>query len=281
MAKIKDKMIQSVSANKVVQDNANQFVTLTQKQLFDLLKSNGLEVTISSHMLPESNTIDIGSPTKRFRSIYVDEAYLSANTLYVDGVPVIQTKNESIEFNADPGQGISVRTTGTGSSKVSSENSTEISATGVGAIVGVKATGEGGSVNLTASSIVNVSAPDVNLKGAVAVTDLLVKGALRVAGTTTTIDSENLQVKDNIIDINKDDIGNGVSRGTAGLRVLRGDLEPYYVLFDELDDLFKVGTASGLEVLATRTYVDQKIAEVKTYIDEKINSLGWSLIKEV
>lgn len=280
MSKIKDKMIQSMSASKLIQDEDNQLITLTQKQLLELLKSNGVDITTNSSIVPSSNAIDIGSPTKRFRAIYVDEAYLSANTLYVDGVPVIQTKNESIMFNADPGQGISINTTGTGSSKVASENSTEISATGVGAVVSVKATGEGGVVGITSSSQINMSAPDVNLKGAVAVSDLTVKGLLKVLGTTTTIDSENLQVKDNIIDINKDDIGNGVSKGTAGIRILRGDLEPYYIIFDETDDLFKAGTASGLQVLATRNYVDQKIEEVKTYIDEQINALGWSLMKE-
>lgn len=280
MAKIKDKMIQSVSANKIIQDDNNQLVTLTQKQLFDLLTSNGVEVTISSHMLPESDVIDIGSPTHRFRSIYVDEAYLSANTLYVDGVPVIQTRNEAIQFNADPDQGIVIKTTGTGSSKIVSENDTEVSATGVGSTVSIKAKGEGGQVNVTSSSQINISAPDVNIGSNVSICDLTVKGFLRILGTTTTIESTNLQVKDNIIDINKDDIGPGVSNGKAGIRVLRGDLESFYIVFDESDDLLKVGTLNDLKIIADRSYVDKKVEELKTYIDEQISSIGWDSIKE-
>ena len=63
--------------------------------------------------------------------------------------------------------------------------------------------------------------------------DVLVKGNLTVKGTTTTINSENLTVEDNIITINKGELSSGVSRRVSGISVDRGTEDNYFLGYDE------------------------------------------------
>ena len=81
---------------------------------------------------------------------------------------------------------------------------------------------------------------DVN--GAVRVQDdLTITGDLIVQGETTTIDSQNLEVEDNMLVLNK-----GSSRATdAGIMINRGDsLNNAVMLWDEGSDRFKFGTTA-------------------------------------
>jgi hypothetical protein len=74
--------------------------------------SNAMSVhdfTISGDIIATGNgTQDIGSPTNRFRAIYVDEAYLSANTLYLNGKPVLGTVGEAVSISSDAGQSVAI-----------------------------------------------------------------------------------------------------------------------------------------------------------------------------
>ena len=47
-------------------------------------------------------------------------------------------------------------------------------------------------------------------------------GNLTVAGTTTTVDSQDLSLKDNIIVLNDGESGNGITLNTAGIQIDRG-----------------------------------------------------------
>ena len=53
-------------------------------------------------------------------------------------------------------------------------------------------------------------------------TNLTITGNLHITGTTTEIDTQNLLVKDNIIVINDEDTGPGVTAGAAGIEINRG-----------------------------------------------------------
>ena len=80
-----------------------------------------------------------------------------------------------------------------------------------------------------------------------------INASLDVKGTTTTINSTNLEVADNIIYINAGETGPGVSLGSAGIEVDRGTgAVDYQILFDESADVFKVGEIGSLQVVATR-----------------------------
>jgi hypothetical protein len=69
---------------------------------------------------------------------------------------------------------------------------------------------------------------------------VVVTGDLLVLGNTTTVESEELFVKDNIIHINTGETGPGVSTlgTTAGLQIERGSLSDTYFLWDETEDSF-------------------------------------------
>ena len=59
-------------------------------------------------------------------------------------------------------------------------------------------------------------------------------GNLTVAGTTTTVDSQDLSLKDNIIVLNDGESGNGITLNTAGIQIDRGSASDALFIFDEL-----------------------------------------------
>jgi hypothetical protein len=65
---------------------------------------------------------------------------------------------------------------------------------------------------------------------------VLIKGNLDVLGTTTTIESVNSSIKDNIIQLNSGDTTNsgGITGNTAGIEIERGAKSPAQILFNEL-----------------------------------------------
>jgi hypothetical protein len=97
-----------------------------------------------------------------------------------------------------------------------------------------------GSVNATAIQIGNVSSTTTVL------------GNLIVQGTTTTVNTTVMNVKDNQIFINSGETGAGVSAGKAGMLVDRGSLMDYEFVFDETSDTFRVGEVSSTQAVATR-----------------------------
>lgn len=82
--------------------------------------------------------------------------------------------------------------------------------------------------------------------------NLTVQGNLNILGTTTTINSQNLSVSDNIILLNKDEIGDGVSSGFSGIEIERGTQTNYKFQFNESTDYFEVGMDGNLQTVATR-----------------------------
>jgi hypothetical protein len=82
--------------------------------------------------------------------------------------------------------------------------------------------------------------------------NLILAGDLTVQGTTTMIETTNLEIKDNIIVLNKGDTGAGVSLGTAGIEIVRGPLETddtdknQQLLFVESSDTWTVGLKAGV-----------------------------------
>lgn len=69
---------------------------------------------------------------------------------------------------------------------------------------------------------------DIGSGGTVTVT-----GNLTVVGTSTTISTQNLNVTDNIITINQNETGSGVTLGTSGIDVDRGLLNDALILWNE------------------------------------------------
>ena len=71
---------------------------------------------------------------------------------------------------------------------------------------------------------------------------VVITGDLLVKGNTTTVDTANLNIEDNIILLNKGEIGSGVTEGTAGLEIDRGSLPNAQFLWDESVEKFTIQT---------------------------------------
>jgi len=70
----------------------------------------------------------------------------------------------------------------------------------------------------------------------VATHTLFVDGNLLVGGNTTQVTKTELSISDNIITLNKGEVGAGVSLGTAGLEVDRGSAANVSILWNETYD---------------------------------------------
>lgn len=84
------------------------------------------------------------------------------------------------------------------------------------------------------------------------VNNLSIKGSVVQEGGSFITQAETVEVKDNMILVNKGEISGGVSKGSAGIEVDRGTEENYRMIFDESDDRFKAGKGNDLHVVALR-----------------------------
>ena len=108
------------------------------------------------------------------------------------------------------------------------------------------------------SKIVKVSQSDYRLKvqssGTITldtgsnVGTVYITGNLEVQGTTTTIDTANLTIEDNIILLNKGETGTGVTEVTSGLQIDRGSLDDAQLVWDEAVDKFRFQTITEVGV---------------------------------
>ena len=72
--------------------------------------------------------------------------------------------------------------------------------------------------------------------------DALIRGNLTVQGTTTYLNTANTQIRDNVILLNGNESGNGVSLGTSGIEIERGTAANKSFLWDETNDRWTIGT---------------------------------------
>lgn len=233
-----------------------------------------IDTITAAAYLPKTADATIGTPTQRFSSAYIDELYLSANTLYVDGIPVIKSSTESMQFTADPNQGMRLATTGTGRLLLDSESGTSVQTTGMNADVSVQASGTGSLVRMTSNTEVKLTAPTVTLAGAAKVTGALtVAGNLIVTGDVADLSVTALKIQDNIIVLNAEESSAGVSSQYAGLMIERGDSVNDRLVFDEVDDRWKAGPVGSEKTLAlltdvyTRTEADNRYMAAGSIID--------------
>jgi hypothetical protein len=218
--------------------------------------------SLTGDILPAvSGVSNIGSPTKKFNAIYTEEMHIDANTLYVDGVPVLGSTANTITFTADTNQGMRIATTGSGTLVLDSVASTTIGSSGANADVVVQSTGTGGLTRLSSATQITMTAPTVATVGDQTVSgNLTVSGNFTVAGTPTTVNSTVLVVKDNIITVNKGETGSGVSLDVAGLDVDRGDLARQRLIWKESVGKWMAGPTTQEVALATEAHVTTAIA---------------------
>lgn len=82
--------------------------------------------------------------------------------------------------------------------------------------------------------------------------DVTIGGDVIISGTTTIIGTDVLTIKDNIIEINSEETGVGVSSNLSGIQINRGTLSSYQFVFQETTDTFRIGETGTLQAVATR-----------------------------
>lgn len=225
-------------------------------------------VIVGNDIMPKVSGIsNIGSATSKFGAIYTKEMHIDANTLYVDGVPVLGSSANTINISADTNQGIRVATKGTGQTVLDSESSTVIKTNGINADVLIESQGTGSRSRITSDSSVIITAPVISLEGSISgssTSDLTFRnitatGNLTVQGSTTFVDSTNVSIKDNIIVVNKGELGTGVSLGYAGIQIDRGDDADSRIVWNEASDKFIMGILGSEKNIASEDFVTSAI----------------------
>lgn len=76
--------------------------------------------------------------------------------------------------------------------------------------------------------------------------NITIKGNVTQEGSSFITEAETVEVSDNILLLNRGEVGSGVTKGISGIQVDRGALTDYQFIFDESDDRFKVGVKGDL-----------------------------------
>lgn len=76
--------------------------------------------------------------------------------------------------------------------------------------------------------------------------NITIKGNVTQEGSSFITKAETVEVSDNILLLNRGEVGSGVTKRISGIQVDRGALADYQFIFDESDDRFKVGVEGDL-----------------------------------
>lgn len=76
--------------------------------------------------------------------------------------------------------------------------------------------------------------------------NITIKGNVTQEGSSFITKAETVEVSDNILLLNRGEVGSGVTKGISGIQVDRGALADYQFIFDESDNRFKVGVEGDL-----------------------------------
>jgi hypothetical protein len=141
--------------------STSQSLTASSTPTFAGLTLNG-NVSLTGDIIPtQDNVYSLGSPTMQWKDVYV-----GPGSLYVNGVEVIHSTDQTMNFTADVDQNMRITTTGTGILQLGS-NSTVVQMAGTLQIQSGKnitdsagsSVGFGNSVNMNLNRIVAVGYP--------------------------------------------------------------------------------------------------------------------------
>jgi len=91
--------------------------------------------------------------------------------------------------------------------------------------------------------------------------DAVIEGNLTVQGDTTILSTNVIQFEDNIILLNDNETGSGVTLNESGIEISRGALDNARFVWDESETLFKGGVIGSLKpFVPARNLVDQYIS---------------------
>lgn len=234
--------------------NVNGTLGVTGKQIHNL--KTELESSISSAGSSATEQIEAAKTELKEKITEVDTAYKKADTTLDGKISALSSTLEGKQINVtgDSGDGYTV----------------------TGANGGLKFVG-GSNINTTVANNGDIT---IALEDNVTVSGLTVNGNLNVTGTTTTVNSQDLVIKDNMITLNSGDEGEGVTKGIAGIEINRGSEAKYQIVFDESDDKLKAGVESETKALATEEFVTKAVSNATTAGSEQLVNGQWKVTVE-
>ena len=228
--------------------------------------------SIAQDLVPaEDDVYSLGTPDKVWRDVYI-----GPGSLYINGTKILEDNSGTITMNADPGQNLSFGVTAGGSISFNAGDATldvksdmVLLAGKTITTTGGAATVFGGDVDLSGNNLCDIASPNLPSDAAnKAYVDgkisdahdgdkefndnVIVHGDLTVEGTTTTVNSETLNVADNIIDVNSN-VTSGIPTENAGMRVMRGDAPAAQMRWNEFDDQWETFNGSAWTKVALST----------------------------
>lgn len=200
----------------------------------EAITSSSLSGIIHS-IIPETNAVNLGSTTNPFGNVYANEGHFAANTIYLGNVALSGT-DDTLLISKDNGA-----------------TYYNVVISGAADVPAQLVAGTGQNTIISSDSNVNINGDNVAISGTTNITltgSTVIDGDLYVQGTTTTVNSETLSTLDNIILLNSNTTDTPTE--DAGLEIERGIETNYQIIFDETNDVFKVGEVGSLQVVATR-----------------------------
>lgn len=116
-------------------------------------------------------------------------------------------------------------------------------------------------------------AGDLIVNGATEVQDITIHGNVTQEGQSFITQAETVEVKDNILLLNRGETAAGVSKGISGIEVDRGTLPNFQFVFDESDDYFKAGEIGDLQILLLRD-ADANLTNNKFFYWDNTNKIA-------
>ena len=102
--------------------------------------------------------------------------------------------------------------------------------------------------------------------------DVVVAGDLTVQGTTTSIETTNTTITDNVITLNEGEVGAGVTNTTAGIEIDRGSESNVTFVYDDSVDKWTLGS----ETLVAATFEGNLTGDVTGNVTGNVTSVGTS-----
>lgn len=228
---------------------------------------------VNSNIIPDANlTYDLGSATKKWNNIYVGT--VNATTLIgslTGQVSDISNHEAYIEglFSVVDNGGDGSLSYANGVFTYTGPSAAEVRAhftAGTGVAINAGEISIGQSVGTTD----NVTFNDVTVSGSlfsndITAADVVVNGNLTVTGTTTTVNTETIELADNIIVFNSNATGSATQ--DAGIEIERGDDANKSLLWDETNDRWTVGG----ETFVAATFIGNLTGDVTGTVSDISN----------
>lgn len=103
---------------------------------------------------------------------------------------------------------------------------------------------------------------------------IIIDGNLTVTGSTTSVETVNSNITDNIIVLNNGESGAGVTAGSAGIEIDRGSSDSASLKYIEADDVFEFKIGSSYSIVRGDTPVDNNDLVTKNFLDIAIQTIS-------